>query len=156
MVSFRSLPYRWFCCGLLLAALWLVPQSVLATKSTPKFFICPQGMSRDATILTESYQVNLCSKNMTTRTTPAQRNDCPTSSIPGYSNCTEEIREISIAAMRQRRTRQQMNLPVTTKDDIIYEAKGRNTLYRFDFNRRTLTIQPSKGQAKTEKILASD
>ncbi len=128
MVFFRSLSYRWFCCGLLLAALWLMPHSIQA-KATPKFFICPQGMGRDATVLTESYQVNLCSQGM---------------------------QEISIAAMRQRRTRQQMNLPVTTKDDIIYEAKGRNTLYRFDFNRRTLTIQPTKGKAKTEKILASD
>jgi hypothetical protein len=128
MVFFRSLPYRWFCCGLLLAALWFMPQSIQA-KATPKFFICPQGMGRDATVLTESYQVNLCSQGM---------------------------QEISIAAMRQRRTRKQMNLPVTTKDDIIYEAKSRDTVYRFDFNRRTLTIQPSKGKAKTEKILASD
>jgi hypothetical protein len=132
MVSFRSLPYRWFFCGLLLAALWCVPQSlqsVQAVGPTPKFFICPKGMNRDATVLTENYQVNLCSQGM---------------------------QEISIAAMRQRRTKKQMNLPVTTKDDVIYEAKGRDTLYRFDFNKRTLTIQPNQGKAKTEKILASD
>jgi hypothetical protein len=128
MLSIRSLPYRWFFGGLLLVSLWLVPQSIQA-KATPKFFICPQGMGRDATVLTESYQVNLCSQGM---------------------------QEISIAAMRQRRTQKQMNLPVTTNDDIVYVAKGRNATYRFDFNRRTLTIQPVRGQAKTEKILASD
>jgi hypothetical protein len=117
-------------------------------------------MSRDATILTESYQVNLCSQSMAAEVSAGQRSrnplDCPASNTPGYSNCSEEIREISIAAMRQRRTRRQMNLPVTTTDDIVYEAKSRDTIYRFDFSRRTLTIQPSRGKTRIEKILASD
>jgi hypothetical protein len=96
----------------------------------------PGGLT--ATILTESYQVNLCAKNSPPATTPEASN------------------EISIAAIRHRRTKKQLNLPVTSTDDIVYEAKDRSTIYRFDFNQRNLIIQPARGKAKTEKILASD
>jgi hypothetical protein len=105
----------------------LAPQMI--AKAKPKFFICPTGMTRDATAVTESYQVNLCSKDLS---------------------------EISIVAMRNIKTKKQMNLAVSTTDDIIYTAKYRNTTYRFDFNKRTLTIQPAQGKKTVERIISSD
>jgi hypothetical protein len=105
----------------------LTPPMIAIAK--PKFFICPTGMTRDATAVTENYQVNLCSKDLS---------------------------EISIVAMRNIKTRKQMNLKVSTTDDIVYTAKYRNTTYRFDFNKRTLTIQPAQGKKTVERIISSD
>jgi hypothetical protein len=140
---FRRRFYQWFCLGLLSVSLFLVPQSLQAAAK-PKFFICPQGTTRDATLLTETYAVNLCSID-----TAVLGN--------GNTGAVDQNRaEISIAAMRNRKTKVQMNLPVTTTDDIVYVAKGRRNTYRFDFNRRTLTIQPLRGKATVEKIIASD
>jgi hypothetical protein len=137
--------YQWFGLGLLSLALFLVPHSLQAAAK-PKFFICPHGTTRDATLLTETYAVNFCSI------------DTAVLGNSGTGAVDQNRAEISIAAMRNRRTKQQMNLPVTTTDDIVYIAKGKRNTYRFDFNRRTLTIQPlqGKGRATVEKILSSD
>jgi hypothetical protein len=143
MLLLRRRFYQWFCLGLLSVSLFWVPQSLQAAAK-PKFFICPTGTTRDATLLTETYAVNLCSID---------------TAVLGNGNpgaVDQNRAEISIAAMRNRKTKVQMNLPVTTTDDIVYVAKGRRNTYRFDFNRRTLTIQPLKGKATIEKILASD
>jgi hypothetical protein len=115
-------------------SLWIVSMALslfLATPAMakPKFFICPTGMTRDATAVTENFQVNLCSKNLS---------------------------EISIVAMRNIKTKKQMNLAVNTTDDIVYTAKNRNTTYRFDFNKRTLTIQTAPGKKTVERIISSD
>jgi hypothetical protein len=98
-------------------------------KAKPKFFICPPGMVRDATAITETYQVNLCSK---------------------------QNAEISIVAMRNTKTKQQMNLPISTKDDIIYTAQSKSYTYQFDFNKGTLTIKSANGKKTVERILSSD
>jgi hypothetical protein len=98
-------------------------------KAKPKFFICPPGMVRDATAITETYQVNLCSK---------------------------QNAEISIVAMRNAKTKKQMNLPISTKDDIIYTAQGKSYTYQFDFNKGTLTIKSANGKKTVERILSSD
>lgn len=103
----------------------------------PKFFICPPGFERDATVVTVRYDVNLCS-----RTRPQAGIDLFT---------------YNIVAIRHRRTKKQINLPITTDDDIVYVARSKQgTIYRFDFNRSLLTIQPKIGKATTEKIIASD
>jgi hypothetical protein len=128
MVVRRWLRPLGFCLGFALALLWSTPQGVLA-EAKPKFFICPPGMVRDATVLTENYQVNLCS---------------------------QEMAEISVVALRHRRTHQRFHLPVTTTDDVVYVAQGKRNTYTFDFDRRLLKVQPRRGRTIVEKILASD
>ncbi len=102
-----------------------------------KFFICPPGLERDATVVTEQYDVNLCS-----RTT---------------QQATIDLTTDTVVAILHRATKKQINLPVTTNDDIVYVARSKDgTTYKFDFNRRLLTIQQQQGKVKTEKIIASD
>jgi hypothetical protein len=117
-------------------------------KAKPKFFICPTGMTRDAVAITETYQINLCSQEKPERVSRSPKK-------PGI-NEDAYISEISIVAMRNIKTKKQMNLSVSTTDDIIYTAKNRNTTYRFDFNKRTLTIQPAQGKKTVERIISSD
>jgi hypothetical protein len=113
----------------------------------PKFFICPAGMTRDAAAVTETYHVNLCSNTKPERSSGSKK--------PGI-NEDAYVSEISIVAMRNIKTKKQMNLAVSTTDDVIYTAKYRNTTYRFDFNKRTLTIQPAQGKKTVERIISSD
>jgi hypothetical protein len=116
--------------------LLMVSQTVMAVAK-PKFFICPQGLERDATVVTEQYDVNLCS-----RTTPQS---------------TIDLSTYTMVAIRNRATKKQINLPVTTDDDIVYFAQSPDgIIYKFDFNRRLLTIQSPQGKVTTEKIIASD
>jgi hypothetical protein len=113
-----------------------ISQAVMAAAK-PKFFICPQGLERDATVVTEQYDVNLCS-----RTTPQS---------------TIDLSTYTMVAIRNRATKKQINLPVTTDDDIVYFAQSPDgIIYKFDFNRRLLTIKSPQGKVTTEKIIASD
>jgi hypothetical protein len=116
--------------------LLMVSQTVMAVAK-PKFFICPQGLERDATVVTEQYDVNLCS-----RTTPQS---------------TIDLATYTMVAIRNRTTKKQINLPVTTDDDIVYIAQSPDgVIYKFDFNRRLLTITSQQGKVTIEKITASD
>jgi hypothetical protein len=136
----------------LLCTMTMVLSLLLGTPATakakPKFFICPAGMTRDATAITETYQVNLCSQQKPERVSRSIKR-------PGI-NEDAYINEISIVAMRNIKTKKQMNLSVSTTDDIIYTAKYRNTTYQFDFNKRRLTIQPTQGRKIVERIISSD
>jgi hypothetical protein len=135
MDIFTSTTVRSISTGLLMASLAM--GQVVTAAAKPKFFICPKGLERDATVITEQYDVNLCSRTV------------QQGSIDSTTYLT--------LAMRHRITKKQINLPLTTDDDIIYVAKSREGItYKFDFNRRLLTIQPVKGKVKTEKIIASD
>jgi hypothetical protein len=135
MDIFTSTTVRSIFTGLLMAGLAMGQVATAAAK--PKFFICPKGLERDATVITEQYDVNLCSRTV------------QQGSIDSTTYLT--------VAMRHRITKKQINLPLTTDDDIIYIARSRaGVTYKFDFNRRLLTIQPLKGKVNTEKIIASD
>jgi hypothetical protein len=115
----------------------LVWNQVVMAAAKPKFFICPPGLARDATVVTEQHDVNLCS-----RTT---------------QQATIDLTTYTIIAIRNRATKKQINLPVTTDDDIVYVARSIDGItYKFDFNRRLLTIQSPRGKVETEKIIASD
>jgi hypothetical protein len=115
----------------------LTGSQIVAAAPKPKFFICPEGLERDATVVTEQYDVNLCS-----RTTQQAAIDLTT---------------YNVVAMRHRVTKKQINLPLTTNDDIVYLARSIDgIIYKFDFNRRLLTIQSRQGKVATEKIIASD
>jgi hypothetical protein len=135
MYIFTSTTVRSIFTGMLLAS--LIMNQVAIANAKPKFFICPKGLERDATVITEQYDVNLCSRTVQ----------------QGAIDSTTYL----TVAMRHRITKKQINLPLTTDDDIIYVARSREgIIYKFDFNRRLLTIQPVKGKVKTEKIIASD
>jgi hypothetical protein len=135
MDIFTSTTVRSISTGVLMASLAM--GQVVTAAAKPKFFICPKGLERDATVITEQYDVNLCSRTV------------QQGSIDSTTYLT--------VAMRHRITKKQINLPLTTDDDIIYVARSREGItYKFDFNRRLLTIQPVKGKVKTEKIIASD
>ncbi len=132
---------------------------VALAKAKPKFFICPKGMNRDAVAISENYQINLCSKtttevskNAVSNARQRQRQNLPVST----NDDVIATAEISIVAMRNIKTQKQFNLPVSTKDDIIYTARGKAYSYRFDFAKRTLTIQAANGKKSVEKILSSD
>jgi hypothetical protein len=135
MDIFTSTTVRSISTGVLLASLAM--GQVVTAAAKPKFFICPKGLERDATVITEQYDVNLCSRTV-------------------QQDAIDSTTYLTLA-MRHRITKKQINLPLTTDDDIIYVARSREGItYKFDFNRRLLTIQPVKGKVKTEKIIASD
>jgi hypothetical protein len=135
MDIFTSTTVRSISTGVLMASLAM--GQVVTAAAKPKFFICPKGLERDATVITEQYDVNLCSRTV-------------------QQDAIDSTTYLTLA-MRHRITKKQINLPLTTDDDIIYVARSREGItYKFDFNRRLLTIQPVKGKVKTEKIIASD
>jgi hypothetical protein len=128
-------------------------------RASPKFFICPAGMTRDAVAVTETYQVNLCSKTTTEISSAAVRNARTRRQMNLPASTNDDViavAEISVVAMRNIKTKKQMNLSVTTTDDIVYTAKNRGYKYQFDFNQRTLTIQSPGGKKTVERILSSD
>jgi hypothetical protein len=133
--------------------------SLAIVKAKPKFFICPKGMNRDAVAISENYQINLCSKtttevskNAVSNARKRQQQNLPVST----NDDVIAAAEISVVAMRNIKTQKQFNLPVSTPDDIIYTAQGKAYSYRFDFAKRTLTIQAANGKKNVEKILSSD
>jgi hypothetical protein len=133
--------------------------SLAIVKAKPKFFICPKGMNRDAVAISENYQINLCSKTTTEISKNAVSNAKKRrqQNLPVSTN--DDViatAEISIVAMRNIKTQKQFNLPVSTQDDIVYTAQGKVYSYRFDFAKRTLTIQSANGKKNVEKILSSD
>jgi hypothetical protein len=133
--------------------------SLVIAKAKPKFFICPKGMNRDAVAITENYQINLCSKTTTEISKNAVSNARKRQqmNLPVSTNDdVVAIAEISVVAMRNIKTQKQFNLPVSTKDDIIYTAQGKAYNYQFDFAKRTLTIRSANGKKNVEKILSSD
>jgi hypothetical protein len=133
--------------------------SLSIAKAKPKFFICPKGMNRDAVAITENYQVNLCSKTTTEVSKNAVSNARKRQQLNLPVSTNDDViatAEISVVAMRNIKTQKQFNLPVRTKDDIVYTAQGKAYSYRFDFAKRTLTIQSANGKKNVEKILSSD
>ncbi len=133
--------------------------SLAIAKAKPKFFICPKGMNRDAVAITENYQINLCSKttNEISKNAVSNARKRQQMNLPVSTNDDViAIAEISVVAMRNIKTQKQFNLPVSTKDDIIYTAQGKAYSYQFDFAKRTLTIQSANGKKNVEKILSSD
>jgi hypothetical protein len=133
--------------------------SLAIVKAKPKFFICPKGMSRDAVAITENYQINLCSKTTTEVSKNAVSNARKRQQLNLPVSTNDDIiatAEISVVAMRNIKTQKQFNLPVSTKDDIVYTAQGKAYSYQFDFAKRTLTIQSANGKKNVEKILSSD
>jgi hypothetical protein len=128
-------------------------------KPKPKFFICPQGMNRDAVAITENYQINLCSKTTTEVSNNAVRNARSRQQLNLPVSVNDDViatAEISVVAMRNIKTQKRFNLPVSTQDDIIYTARGKAYSYQFDFGHRTLTIQSANGKKNIERILSSD
>ncbi len=128
-------------------------------RAKPKFFICPVGMTRDAVAVTESFQVNLCSKSTTEISSAAVRNARNRRQRNLPVSTTDDViasAEISVVAMRNIKTKKQFNLPVTTADDIIYIAQGKAYSYQFDFGKRILTIKSANGKKTVERILSSD
>jgi hypothetical protein len=98
--------------------------------STPKFFICPQGMTRFATFVTTKHDINLCG---------------------------EDSGKESILALRVRGTRKIVTVPIVSNNDIIYVAQSANgTKYTLDTKKRLLSIQPKQGKIIREKVVASD
>jgi hypothetical protein len=125
----------------------------------PKFFICPKDMNRDAVAITENYQINLCSKTTSEISKTALSNARKRQQMNLPVSTNDDViatAEISVVAMRNIKTRKQFNLPVSTKDDITYTAQGKAYSYQFDFAKRTLTIQSANGKKNVEKILSSD
>jgi hypothetical protein len=128
-------------------------------RAKPKFFICPPGMVRDAVAVTESFQINLCSKSTPEISSAAVRNARNRRQRNLPVSTTDDViasAEISVVAMRNIKTKKQFNLPVTTADDIIYTARGTAYSYQFDFGKRILTIKSAQGKTTIEKILSSD
>jgi hypothetical protein len=133
--------------------------SLVIVKAKPKFFICPKGMNRDAVAITENYQINLCSKTTTEISKNAVRNASRRRQMNLPVSTNDDViatAEISVVAMRNIKTQKQFNLPVSTQDDIVYTAQGKAYRYQFDFASRTLTIQSTNGKKNIERILSSD
>lgn len=98
--------------------------------STPKFFICPQGMTRFATLVTTKHDLNLCG---------------------------QEGEEATVLALRIRGKRQVVTVPILSSQDDVYFAQSANgTAYKLDTNKKLLSIQPKKGRISREKVVASD
>jgi hypothetical protein len=98
--------------------------------STPKFFICPQGMTRFATLVTTKHDLNLCG---------------------------QEGKEATLLALRIRGKRQVVTVPILSSQDDVYFAQSANgTAYKLDTNKKFLSIQPKKGKISREKVVASD
>jgi hypothetical protein len=151
--------YWTLCLGIVSMVTTLLLADPSLAKAKPKFFICPTGMTRDAVAVTESFQINLCSKSTNEVSSAAVRNARNRRQMNLPVSTTDDViakAEISVVAMRNIKTQKQFNLPVNTVDDIIYTAKGKAYSYQFDFGRRTLTIKAANGKKTVERILSSD
>jgi hypothetical protein len=103
---------------------------VYAVGATPKFFICPQGMIRFATLVTTKHEINLCGK---------------------------EGKDPTVLAQRLKGTKKVVNIPIISNKHPLHTAHGNDgTVYTIDYKKLVLTIQPKKGKLLTEKITASD
>lgn len=98
--------------------------------STPKFFICPQGMTRFATLVTTKHDLNLCG---------------------------QEGGEATLLALRQRGTRKVTTIPLSNSTDTVYKARsGDGTIYTLDTKQKVLSIQLKNNRISREKVVASD
>jgi hypothetical protein len=112
------------------ANLFSFSSEVFAAGATPKFFICPQGMSRFATLVTTKHEINLCGK---------------------------EGKEPTVLAKRLRGEKDFTTVKIITNKHPLHTARGTDgTVYTIDYKKLVLTIQPKKGKLLTEKIIASD
>ncbi len=112
------------------AGLSIFGSEVFAVGATPKFFICPQGMTRAATLVTTKHEINLCGK---------------------------EGKEPTVLAKRLRGQKDFTTVRIITNKHPLHTARGSDgTVYTIDYKKLVLTIQPKKGKLLTEKIIASD
>ncbi len=98
--------------------------------STPKFFICPQGMTRFATVVTTKHDLNVCG---------------------------QELGSATLLALRTRGKRDITNASIVKATSHVYVARSSNgTVYTLDTRRQYLLIQPKNGKTIQEKVVASD
>jgi len=97
---------------------------------TPKFFICPQGMTLIATLVTTKHDLNLCGKDNSTAT---------------------------FLAVRIRHTHKVVTIPIIRSKQHVYLAKSRKGIY-YNLNTQTnlLTITAKNGHVYQEKVIATD
>lgn len=109
----------------------LIPATNAQTRGAkPKFFICPKGMERSATIVTTKHDINLCGQ-------------------PG--------KKVSVLAFRTTKKSKVTTLPLASSKHPVYSAVTTNgTNYTLDTEKKLLTITPKKGKASKEKVVRSD
>jgi len=100
------------------------------SSSPPKFFTCPQGMTRFVALATTKHDLNLCGKS---------------------------DGDMTLIAVRIHRTRRIVTMPILSSKEHVYIAKSPKGTYLYlDTRKNTLTIKKKNGKVAQEKIEASD
>jgi hypothetical protein len=101
-----------------------------AIGPTPKFFICPQEMTRYSTVMTTKHDLNLCGK---------------------------DGGQISLLAVRIHGTHRVVRIPILSSQHPVYVAKSATGIYyTLDTGKKLLTIKAKNGRVSREQVIASD